>query len=965
MTPARVPVSTYRIQFTKDFRFLNGRDVVPYLHSLGIGDIYSSPRSRARRGSSHGYDVANPARVNSELGTDEEFDDLCEKLRHYDMGLLLDIVPNHMAASSENPWWMDVLENGPSSRFAHYFDIDWNPTTTKAAFLQENKVLLPVLGDLYGSVLENQELSLRLDETGFFIRFYDHQFPIDPRTYPPILQYCAERLEAELGAGNPAAVELRQLQEIAARMPPRTVTAPDKIEQRYRIARKLKKSIFLLYRDQLNVRMILDAALRDFSGLKDNPGSFDLLHRLLEDQAYRLAFWKIAFEEINYRRFFDINDLVGLRVEIPDVFQARHEIIIKLVSEGKVSGLRIDHIDGLHDPQLYLAYLQSAVSDATGQPFYIIVEKILGRDESLPPDWSACGTTGYDFANALNDLFVDSTGLRLLRQTYARFTGEVVPFAEICYARNKQVLWRLFAGEVNALGHHLGKLAAQDRHARDVPLSELMVALIEVTACLPVYRTYIRSYEVSPGDRASLTQILDLARRRTTENEVGTPAFEFLRRVLLLEPESYAQDQKGEYLRFVMRWQQFTGPVMAKGLEDTAFYVRHTLISMNEVGGDPLRETDPLDAAGFHAFQQTRAECWPYSMNTTSTHDSKRSEDVRARINVLSDIPAEWEKHLYRWRRWNRGEKQQIEGVAAPDPHEEVLIYQTLLGAWPLTAEDSNGFHDRLNAFLIKAVREGKTHSDWLHPNEGYESALLKFLDGILSGEATARFRDDFSSFQETIAWHGALNALSQVLIKTTAPGVPDFYQGSELWTLNLVDPDNRRPVDFAKHAALLEELRRQTIDGLAAQLKDMLTNWKDGRIKLYLTDRALDFRRAHADLFRDGAYVALAAEGSRSGNVFAFARRKEELWCLTVAPLRTADLTKSKGAPLGKAVWRETSLLLPEDAPVHWRNVLTNEALTCVAGSRKSLPLAAILKKFPVALLVSEDPPGIRGARK
>ncbi len=896
--------------------------------------------------------MASPRRVNSELGTDEEFDDLCARLRQYGLGLVLDIVPNHMSASHENPWWMDVLENGPSSPYAHYFDIDWHPATSKAAFLQENKILLPVLGDLYGNVLENGELSVGLDETGFFLRYYERKIPLDPRSYGWILDVCLERVRHDLGADHPAAAEIEQLRELVREIPPRTAGDPGEVQRRLREGEAVRRRVFALYRDHLESRLAMDAALREMGA------GCDRLHHLLEDQAYRLAYWKIAFEEINYRRFFDINDLVCLRVEEEDVFLSRHQIIFQLVAEGKVTGLRVDHVDGLHDPEGYLARLQNAAGQAVSErPLYVVVEKILGREEPLPRPWQVCGTTGYDFVNVLNGIFIEPDGLVAIEAAYARFTGENQPFAEICYSRNKQIMWKLFAGEVNALGHHLGRLAAQDRQARDVPLSELMGALVELTACLPVYRTYIRDFNVSARDRGYLERTLDLARSRTSDIHIGDPAFDFLRRVVFLDPPAYARELQPEYLRFVMRWQQFTGPVMAKGLEDTAFYVHNSLISLNEVGGDPLRETPPADLAAFHRFQQERLKHWPYSMNATSTHDTKRSEDVRARINVLSEIPGEWEKCLLRWQRLNRKHKSLVNGISVPDAGEEVLLYQTLLGAWPLDPADEPDFPRRIREFLEKAVREAKIYSGWIRQDEAHEAAYFRFAEAIMQA-GQGSFREDFLRLQKKIAWHGAFNSLSQVLLKVTVPGVPDFYQGSELWDFSLVDPDNRRPVDFRKRVQMLGDVRVQHSDHLPTLLKGLLSEWKDGRVKLFLTGRALDFRRANAEVYLEGDYLPMYAAGPNAGCLCAFARHKNGVWSITAAPRFTTKLVPTGRLPVGKSVWRDTFLPLPEDAPDTWRNVLTEERLiaTQTADGQRILPLAAVLRRFPVALLITSQ---------
>ncbi len=959
MSQPRVPISTYRVQFTRDFRFVDCREIVAYLHELGIGDVYSSPRFRPRRGSSHGYDVTHPGRVNSELGTDEEFDDLCEKLNRYGMGILLDIVPNHMAASHENAWWMDVLENGPGSPYAHFFDIDWSPTMSKASRVLEDKILLPVLGDLYGNVLENGEVTVHLDESGFFLRYYERRLPLDSCSYGPIFQRCIDRIAGQLAADHPANDELRQLQSVVEGMPRRTTTEPVKVGRRRELSQSLKQRLFHLYRDHLEVRLAIDAALRDLGDTKNRPENADALDRILAGQGYRLAHWKIAYEEINYRRFFDINDLVRLRVEDEEVFRTRHEPILQLVKDGRVSGLRIDHIDGLYDPQSYLERLQAALGRDDGAPsFYVVVEKVLGRGEPLPQQWRTCGTTGYDFLNVLNDVFIHPDGLRSLENTYANFTRDQTPFAEVCYARNKQVMWQLFAGEVHELGHRLGSLASQDRQARDVPLSELMNALVETTACLPVYRTYIRSFTVDERDRHYIERTLDLARLRTAENGVGAAAFDFLRKVLLLEPPVYAQDQKPEWLHFVMRWQQFTGPVMAKGLEDTAFYAHHCLISRNEVGGDPLREGPPYSLADFHGILKDQNEHWPYAMNATSTHDTKRSEDVRARINVLSELPDEWRKRLSRWSQWNGEKKALVGGHEVPTPAEEVLIYQTALGAWPLDADANWSFVERLKCFLVKAAREAKTHSDWLHPNQAHEEALVCFAESIFTLSESNRFLPDFLNFQARIAFFGAINSLSQTLIKITAPGVPDLYQGTELWDFSLVDPDNRRPVDYRKRIALLEQLRKRETESRRGLLREMVSGWKDGSIKLYLTDKALDCRRAHADVFLNGDYLPLEAAGPRQNNVVAFCRRHGKTWTLTVAPRWTTQLTSSRRAPLGERIWLETAISLPEEAPQVWHNVLTGEHVDVepAKGTGQAQRLHRVLRCFPLALLVANE---------
>lgn len=928
----RVPLATYRLQFNANFRFADGRDLVHYLHDLGISDMYCSPWFKPRRGSSHGYDVADPLRVNSELGTEEDFEEMTEKLRHYEMALLLDIVPNHMAASSENPWWLDVLENGAASEYAEFFDIDWHPATSKAAFLQENRVLLPILGELYGHVLENQELSLRVDDTGVFARYYDHKMPLDPKSYDVILHGALEQ--------NPELGELRAILDEIGRLPSRDELDYERLMARRSLKKVLKHRLWKAYLEDPAVKRAIDDALRLFNGERGDPRSFDALDSLLSRQAYRLAHWKIGFEEINYRRFFDINELIGLRVEVPQVFELRHLRILEMVRAGRITGLRIDHIDGLYDPRGYLARLQQSINEQGG--FYVLVEKILGAGERLSSEWPISGTTGYEFLNALNGIFIHRGGLEALTALYKRRTGTVQPFEEVCYAANKKVMRDLFIGEVNALGHDLGRLAAQDRHARDVPLSELKDALVEITACLPVYRTYVRDFHVSQEDRGHIERTVRVARERTPEDLIGSEAFAFLRRVLLLEPRHYTEEELPQWLEFVMRWQQFTGPVMAKGLEDTASYRYNNLISVNEVGSDPLRLDPPTDLPGFHQFNLYRQRHWPRTMNATSTHDTKRGEDARARLNVLSEIPAEWEERMECWTTLNEPFRRRAGGGLVPGPNEEFLIYQTLLATWPIDESEVADYPERLRQFVVKAAREAKTRTSWIRANTEYEEALCAFVSDILA--EGGKFLEDFLPFQQRIAFYGAVNGLAQALLKIAAPGVPDFYQGSELWNLSMVDPDNRRPVDYTRRAELLDWLNNREAEGVKKLVADLVRDLQQDATKLYTVRKALLFRRRHAALFTEGDYLPVAATGAGAENVVAFARRREDEWALVVAPRWVTQLG-CKPPEWKTCEWGNTALSPLEGAPAAWTNVYTGAVV-------RSLRLSGILRDFPVALL-------------
>jgi (1->4)-alpha-D-glucan 1-alpha-D-glucosylmutase len=907
------PAATYRLQFNPAFRFVDGRDLIPYLSDLGITDMYSSPYYKPRRGSSHGYDITNPMRVNPELGTEEDFDEMAEKLRHYGMGLLLDTVPNHMAASYENPWWMDVLENGKASAYANYFDIDWHPATTKAAFLQENRILLPILGDLYGNVLANKQITLKIEDTGIYARYFDIRLPLDPKTWTAMLTRCAAYKEIE--------AVVRDLE----RLPGRDEESPERLQQRRREKDRIKERLWRAYQSNHEIKHCVDEALLFFSD------SVDDLDALLSAQAYRPAYWKIGYEEINYRRFFDINELVGLRVESPAVFDDRERKTLELVRSGKVTGLRIDHIDGLWDPSCFLKRLQSAAGG--GKPFYIVVEKILGRDEPLHSDWPVSGTTGYEFLNAVNGIFMEPEGLAKLEAIYARRTGNYLPFAEVCYQCNKEVMQKLFIGDVNRLMHHLGSLAAHHREARDIRLSELLDALVEVTACLPVYRTYIHGEHISETDRAYIEQTVALARRRTSPERVSDAAFEFLRSVLLIEPPRYLEDRRREWRNFVMSWQQFSGPVMAKGLEDTAIYRSNALLSRSEVGGDPLRERPPFGIDDFHEFNRQRLEQWPDTLNATSTHDTKRGEDARARLNVLTEMPAEWERHLDLWMGWNASLKVSVGGVLAPSASEEIMIYQTLLGAWPNNACEEEALPGRIKEFLVKALREAKENSSWMEPHEEYERAVQQFTERLLAGESP--FLADFREFQKKVARHGAINGLSQLILKIASPGAADFYQGSELWNLSLVDPDNRRPVDYKRITGMLEVLRRRDAEDRIGLIRDLAANPLQDEMKLFVTYKALAFRKSHRELFARGEYLPLRAIGACAAHVCAFARRLGTQWVVAIAP---RWLSKVKD-------WGDTRLELPEDAPTEWRDSVTG----LIPASWR---IADLLRVFPVALL-------------
>ena len=914
---SRFPVATYRVQLNKEFPFSKAEALLPSLSKLGISDLYASPVFAARPGSSHGYDVIDPSQANPELGGNEGFESLASALRSHGMGLILDIVPNHMAATSDNAWWMDVIENGGSSEYAAFFDVEWDPAWERG----EGKLFLPVLGSPYGTVLENGELKLAIGEQGFSLNYYQNRIPIDCGSYTAILTHRPE--------SSPADEEFRALLDQLGRLPGRSTRVWEGLEARRREIPAIKTTLWSLYQNSAAVRDFIDANIADFNGRPGDPKSFDLLDDLVEAQAYRLAWWQVARERMNYRRFFDVSELVGVRVENSEVFTRTHCAALRWIEEGKVTGLRVDHVDGLYKPREYLERL-----NAIENPPYIVVEKILLEDERLPDDWPIEGTSGYDFLGIVNGAFIDGANLDRLQDVYARFTGLTWTMEEAAYEQKRWIIRHLFRGEMFALSLHLELIAEMDRHGRDLSPEELRRGIAEITACLPVYRTYmVEDGVMPPRDRELIGQAVTEARRRNAE--ISAPTFEFLERVLLCGfPDRLSEDNRSAWIRFVMRWQQLTGPITAKGVEDTTMYVYNRLLSMNEVGG--LHTDVPLER--FHRFHIERHRRWPAAMSTLSTHDTKRSADVRARLNVLSEIPDEWERMLTRWSRWNRDKKPVIDGRPVPDANEETLIYQTLLGAWPMDEGGEAGFLDRMKRYLTKAAREAKVYSSWLKPDEEHERALHHFVEVLLTPGGTNRFLPAFQEFQRKIAWFGALNSLAQTLLMMTCPGIPDFYQNTTAWDLTLVDPDNREPVDLAR-LRILEET-----GAWDSRIEVLLRDWTDGRVKTMLIHRVLQFRCDHPDFFHQAEYIPVEASGAFARNVIAFVRKIGDQACLVVAPRFTTGLVKNGKWPVGTKVWQDTAVPRLEG---EWRNVITGERV-------ESWDLGSVFRTFPAALLTN-----------
>jgi (1->4)-alpha-D-glucan 1-alpha-D-glucosylmutase len=960
----RTPVSSYRLQFHRGFRFVDARALVPYLDQLGITDCYSSPYLQARPGSTHGYDICDHNQLNPEIGSEEDYAAFTAALTAHGMGQIVDFAPNHMAADeTHNPWWRDVLTNGPCSSFAGFFDIDWEPVKAEL----KDKVLLPVLGDRYGAVLDRGELRLVFAHGVFALHYCERNFPINPRQLTQVLEYDLDTLRRNLGETHPRLLEYLSIATALRNLPAYTETDPQRIVERQREQEVARERLQRLAESAPEVERHILNSVRAFNGQPGEPASFDRLHALLEVQPYRLAYWRTAAHEINYRRFFDINQLAGIRTDDPRVFDAMHGLLLRLIREGSVTGLRIDHIDGLFAPRQYLKRLQEVIREqpeppSTEAPFYIVTEKILSPGESLP-DWPVAGTSGYDFLNDVNGLFVDRDKRRMLARVYHRFTRQPSSFADHAYASKKLIMDTSMASELNVLAHALNRYSEHDRHTRDFTLNSLRDALQEVIACFPIYRTYVMPNGYTEDDRRAIDVAIQRARRRNPTVEPSI--FDFVRSVLLPDAATArSADDHRETATLAMKFQQYSGPVQAKGVEDTAFYRYNLLASLNEVGGNP--DGFGRLPAEFHAANQRRRERWPTGMLATATHDTKRGEDVRARLNVISELPEEWGHHLSTWARINNANRTVVEGEPAPDRNDEYLFYQALLGTWPpevLGGEPTPGeaLVSRLREYMLKAVREAKAHTSWITQNPAYEQAVTRFVERTLSGPTAARFLAAFLPFQNHIARLGMVNSLSQLVLKVMSPGVPDFYQGTELWDLSLVDPDNRRPVDYGARRRLLEGLEpllqtpQERVHERIDAVRDMLVCWSDGRIKLFVTAALLRLRRQLATLFLTGRYEAIEAQGERADHVIALVRRHDQDTVIAVVPRLLASLTAATHfLPIGTESWGHTRLLLP--LTIGWgayRNVLTGEALRVERrDGQTNLSLAAVLSVCPVGVL-------------
>ena len=943
----RIPTCTYRLQFNRRFTFANAREIVSYLAALGVSDVYASPYFQASPESLHGYDITNHNKLNTAIGSRADYDAWVAQLKAHGMGQVVDFVPNHVGiADDRNAWWMDVLENGPSSQYARYFDIEWQPLKTDL----RNKVLLPILSDQYGRVLERGELKVGFEEGTFHVLCGDRRLPIAPGTYRYILEVALENL-AEY-KDDVFYAELQSILTALEYLPKRTETDPKRIAERTREKEIIKRRLERRCAEAPQVQQAIEQALAQINGNPGDPRSFDKLDELLNAQSYRLAFWRVAAEEINYRRFFDVNDLAAIRAELPRVFDAIHRLILELVSIGAVTGLRIDHPDGLYLPREYFVKLQHRSAKALGigvprdgRAIYMIAEKILTGSETLRKEWPVHGTTGYDFANQVTQLLVESSAETAITKTFHRFIGHSIPFGHLLYAKKLLVMKLALANDVDVLGNLLDRLSERNRWYRDFTFEALSRTVRETIACFPVYRTYVEPGQpVTEEDRQVVERAIAAAKRRNPAMEESI--FNFLRDVLLLRsPHDLDAAGRAAHAQFVLKFQQTTGPVMAKGLEDTVFYIYNRLSALNEVGGDPQQFGISIEA--FHQRNFDRQRNWPATLLATSTHDTKRSEDVRARIVAISEIPELWRRSLQRWSTANHRWKRTVNDLEAPDANEEYLLYQTLLGTWPMRANGEPDpvppadYIERTQGYMTKALKEAKINTSWIQPNEQWDSAMHDFIAKILESSPRNRFLANFLPVAKEINRLGAINSLSQTLLKLTSPGVPDMYQGTEIWDYSLVDPDNRRPVDYDRRCELMKSVASGTP-------RELMQTWPDGRIKLFLTKHILGLRRECADLFERGEYTPLYANGTFAECCVSFVRRFNNDWVIVIAP----RLSSRVGFPPVGNAWQDTAIQIPQTISAKG----AHDLFTCqpIRHQKRQVAIRDVLSVLPFAVITN-----------
>jgi (1->4)-alpha-D-glucan 1-alpha-D-glucosylmutase len=926
---AAIPIATYRLQLTANFDFDAAAAIVPYLKALGITHVYASPFMKARKGSTHGYDVVNHTLINPELGGDAGFERLSEALRRHDLGLILDFVPNHVGVHcADNPWWLDVLEWGEASPHAVSFDIDWEllPYRTRGG------VLLPIIGSSYGEALEKGEIELRYDpgEGSFSAWYFEHRLPIAPQRYGEILHTVVKEAAAENSAAGQRILDLASRYS-GLRHPNRKEAPAFKAE----------------LKDIAGTEDIIGRGLAAYRAGSDRPAQTLALHHLLERQHYKLGHWRLASSDINYRRFFDVNSLAGLRVEDAGTFNAVHRLVRKLIAEGKLQGLRLDHIDGLRDPAQYFQRLHRLIREAQGKAsktFYVVVEKILGEHETLRPFTAIQGTTGYEMLNTITRVLIDGRGLEPLDETWRQISNMSPALAPVLREAKRRVLETLLTSEFTVLARLLARIAAGHYSTRDFSADSLRQALELYVLHFPIYRTYLTQAGASADDRALISHTIEKARADWFAADEGI--FDFLRDALtmdLIKP-GRALRSTPRVRRFALKVQQFTGPLMAKSLEDTAFYRTHRLLALNEVGGEP--SAPALSAEAFHQAMQIRADDWPHGMTATATHDTKRGEDARARLMALTELPGEWTSAVARWKILNAPHIVSEGAMRAPSATFEYMLYQTLLGVWPPDQRD-DALLERMQAYAVKAAREGKQETSWLNPNVAYEAGLRTFIARILDRSVSPEFLTSLETLAQRVSLLGALNSLSQITLKATMPGVPDFYQGTEFWDLSLVDPDNRRPVDFSERAAVLEKVERPDWEDLAQY-------WRDGHIKLAWTRHLLKLRAESADVFAHGDYQPLEVSGPHRDHVIAFARRHGRHAVITAVARSLAPLSE------GGRVWPRAEAF---EGSLDIRGYFLEGADGRSAATE--LPLSTLFQHLPAVVLKTRYEGAAKPARK
>ncbi|ACD83074.1 Maltooligosyl trehalose synthase [Methylacidiphilum infernorum V4] len=929
----RIPLSTYRIQLNSEFNFQKLQAIIEYIALLGITDIYASPITKAKPGSTHGYDVVDHTVINPDLGGFTAFESLISAVKEKAMGWIQDFVPNHMAYSKENNLLIDIFEHGPHSRYYEFFDIEWNHPYESL----KGRVLAPFLGPHYGEALLKGEINLVFESGSFYVRYYDIQFPLKIESYATILTSVLDAIRKRVETKDPDYLKL-----LGVVYTIKNIGSSESTEERLEQVSFIKYVLNELYTKNSLIRVCMDRTIELYNSKdKTEPEHFLLMDKLLSEQYFRFSHWRVASEEINYRRFFTINDLISLRMEKEEVFEEAHSLICRLIEGGEITGLRIDHIDGLLDPEKYLSRLRRRVPGT-----YTVVEKILRPlKETLPIGWQAEGTTGYDFLALLTQLFCNQENGPVLDRIYCQFTGIDQDYEALLREKKRFVIGRRLAGDLDRIALILHSLCSRLWFGPDVTIYGIRRALVEVLSCFPVYRTYISNGQMSKQDKMFLEEAVGIAKQTLPELSVE---LDFILKFFLREIEhSFSESEERDRENFIKRFQQLSCPLMAKGLEDCLFYVYNRLLSLNEVGNDP--SIFGVSSETFHTFLNERATWWPFTFNATATHDTKRGEDARARINVLSEIPLEWERVLYQWRTINKQEKSRLGNILVPDANAEYFIYQCLIGHLPFDLSQIDQFLSRFKEYFIKASREATSFSGWQNPNTVYEEKCCRFIESLLNLNNTP-FWDSFLPFQKKVAHFGIINSLSQLILKIASPGIPDFYQGCELWDFSFVDPDNRRPVDFDLRKKVLE--RFLTVKDEPLFVQELLQNSADGRIKFWITYKGLQARKKFPEVFWSKSYIPLIFQGIRSRNGFAFIRRFENRWIMAIVPKFSTELCKEGEFPLGTEPWQDTFILLPQDAPLYWVSLIGEE------GQRKwerKVSVAEALSRLPVGLWYGE----------